>query len=251
MIDFERGAKTTGSKFYFNTGKTALIEWNLINKMIEFHTKNGYELVFPPHLVKKEIGVYAGQLPKFEGDYYLTTDNLMLIPTAETAMVGYHANEIIEVPKKYVAVSPCFRRECGSYGVRDKGLRRVHQFNKVELFRIEKQGIQDEILDLMITEVTTLLKELGVNNIRTMELNEKDRSGGALRTIDVEIQLPSTGEWLEVSSISWTGENQSKPALIRYREGNKNLKCHLFNGSGVALPRLMLVLLELQTNDNF
>lgn len=242
MIDFERGAKTTGSKFYFTRGEDALKEWKLINTMIDYHIKNGYEFIIPPYLVRKQVGEWAGILPRFEGDFYETTDNLMLIPTAETPMVGYHANEIFQekdLPKKYVAFSPCFRREAGTHGARDKGLKRVHQFHKVELFIICKPEDSEKYHKEMIMQVQQMLGEIGVEH-RLVELTKEDRSPVSNSTFDIEVKYGE--EWLEVSSISNMGDNQSKPANIRYKPkaGDKNIKVHLLNGSGVALPRLLL-----------
>lgn len=248
MIDFERGAKTTGSKFCFNVGDSALLEFKLINQMINYHVTNGYKFVIPPYLVKRKIGEFAGQLPRFEGDYYMTTGGLMLIPTSETALVGMHSDEIFQnkdLPIKYVAFSPCFRREAGTYGKRDKGLKRVHQFHKIELFRIERPEDSAEALEEVKQQVVDLLEKLGVEkkHIRLRKLGDAEKSPVSNETWDVEIL--TKGEWLEISSISNTGENQSKPALIRYRsKENKNIKCHLLNGSGVALPRLMIYLME-------
>lgn len=248
MQDFHRGSKVTGSKFYFLTGEDALLEWKLINKMINYHINNGYEFVIPPYLVREEVGKWAGILPRFEGDYYKTTDNRLLIPTAEIPLVGMHANEIFQekdLPKKYVAFSPCFRKEAGTYGQRDKGLRRVHQFHKVELFIICKPEDSGSFLSIMVVEVRGLLVELGFKpeiTVRARTLSKEERSPVAIETNDIEIKYGD--EWLEVSSISNTGDNQSKLANIRYRPkyGEKNIKVHLINGSGVALPRLMLAL---------
>ncbi len=243
MIDFERGAKVTGSKFYFNVGDTAKQELDLIYRMLGYWEKQGYTFVIPPYLVKREVGEWAGQLPRFEGDYYMTTDDLMLLPTAETALVGMHANEIFsekDLPIKYVAVSPCFRREAGTYGKRDKGLRRVHQFHKVELFIICKPEDSNYEQAKMVTEVNAFLGDLGVE-ARTVALSKEERSPVSNRTFDIEVKYKD--EWLEVSSISNTGDNQSKLANIRYRpKQGKNQKVHMLNGSGVALPRLMLAL---------
>lgn len=244
MADFERGAKTTGSKFYFQVGDDAVMEFNLINKMIQFHRNNGWEFVIPPYLINQQVGVWAGILPRFEGDFYKTTDNLMLIPTAETPMVGMHADEIFlekDLPKKYVAFSPCFRREAGSYGAKDKGLRRVHQFHKVELFALTTPDQSETIHQEMIAQVCALMDELKVE-WRSVVLTPEDRSPVSNKTIDIELRVGD--EWLEVASISNTGDNQSKVAQIRYKpkDGGKNIKCHLLNGSGVALPRLMLAL---------
>lgn len=248
MIDFERGAKTTGSKFYFLTGEDAQRELSLINQMVQYHINNGYDLVFPPYLVKEEVGVFAGLLPRFEGDYYKTQEGLMLIPTAETPLVGMHANEIFredELPIKYVALSPCFRKEGGSYGKRDKGLRRVHQFHKVELFVICTPEQSEQLHMKMVEEVETLLTQLDVEH-RRVELTKEDRSPVSDKTFDIEIKADD--EWLEVSSISNMGTNQSQPAQIRYKpkDGSKNKKVHLLNGSGVALPRLTVAILSKQ-----
>lgn len=244
MYDFERGAKTTGSKFYFNIGETALKEWQLINMMIDYHTKNGYTFVF---LFIRYGGItaeQAGILPRFEGDYYKTEEDFILIPTAETPLVGLHSEEIFsedQLPIKYVAFSPCFRRESGSYGKKDKGLRRVHQFHKIELFVICTPEQSEQIHNKMIDEVCGFLTSINVE-WRTVELTKEDRSPVSNKTVDVELKYGD--EWLEVSSISNMGENQSKPAQIRYKPkaGGKNIKCHMLNGSGVALPRLMLAL---------
>lgn len=244
MTDFERGAKTTGSKFYFQTGDDALLEWNLINRMIEYHRKNGWEFVIPPYLVNKNVGIWAGILPRFEGDFYQTTEGLMLIPTAETPMVGMHADEIFkeeELPRKYVAFSPCFRKEAGTYGAKDKGLRRVHQFHKIELFALCTPEQSEALHQEMVKQVCEMLDGMNLK-YRTVELAENDRSPVSNKTIDVELLVGD--EWLEVSSISNMGDNQSKPAQIRYKPkvGGKNIKVHMLNGSGVALPRLLLAL---------
>lgn len=250
--DFERGAKTTGSKFYFQTGDEAILEWNLINRMIEFHRKKGWEFVIPPYLVNRDVGVWAGILPRFEGDFYQTTEGLMLIPTAETPMVGMHADEIFkeeELPRKYVAFSPCFRKEAGSYGAKDKGLRRVHQFHKVELFSLCTPEQSELLHQEMINQVCEMLDGMGLK-YRTVELAADDRSPVSNKTIDIELSVGD--EWLEVSSISNMGDNQSKLAKIRYKPkvGGKNIKVHMLNGSGVALPRLLLAIEHKNKNEN-
>jgi seryl-tRNA synthetase len=247
--DFERGAKVAGSKFYFTIGENAMQEWKLINHMIETHVSNGYTFVIPPYLVRRQTAEFAGILPRFEGDFYLTTDDMVLIPTAETALVGMHAGEIIpaeQLPLKYVAFSPCFRREAGSAGKRDKGLRRVHQFHKIELFVICKPEQSEALHQEMRQQVETMLTGFGLVH-RTIELPDHDRSPVSAKTYDVELRLGD--EWLEVSSISNTLDRQSQPAQIRYKnEHGKNVKCHMLNGSGVALPRLLLAMRGAQLN---
>lgn len=245
MIDFERAAKTTGSKFYFLTGEDAIREMDLCRHMIDFHINNGYTPVIPPYMVNRKTCEMAGILPRFEGDFYETKDNLVLIPTAETPMVGLHSNEIIpleDLPLKYVAISPCFRREAGSAGKKDKGLKRVHQFHKVELFIICKPEDSKKLHEEMTEQIEELLTGLEVTH-RRIELEENDRPPTSAKTYDIEVL--ANGEWLEVSSISNTLDRQAKPAKIRYREKpqTKPVKCHLLNGSGVALPRLTLAIL--------
>ncbi len=244
MPDFERGAKVTGSKFYFLSGLEALTEWSLINQMIGFHVANGCEFVIPPYLINRKVGEMAGILPRFEGDYYQTKEGLILIPTAETPLVGMHANEIFDeedLPIRYVAFSPCFREEAGAYGAKDKGYKRVHQFHKIELFTICTPEQSEEQHQKMLRDVCYMLKDMKVEH-RVVELSADDRSPVSNKTYDIEVKVGE--EWLEVSSISNTGDNQSKPAQIRYKPkaGGKNIKCHLLNGSGVALPRLMLAI---------
>ncbi len=244
MIDFERWAKVTGSKFYFLTGAEARKEWELINFMLNYHQERGYRFVIPPYLINKKTAEQAGLLPRFEGDYYQTQEGLMLIPTAETPLVGMHSDEIFnegDLPLKYIAFSPCFRKEAGSYGKETKGYKRVHQFHKVELFVICTPEQSEEIHQQMIAQVKAMLTEMEIEH-REVLLSAEDRSPVSNKTIDIEVKVGD--EWLEVSSISNTGDNQSKPALIRYRPkaGGKPIKCHLLNGSGVALPRLMLAI---------
>lgn len=244
MINFEAGAKTTGRKFYFTTGEDAMNEWEYLTYMINYHISRGYEFVIPPYLVTKETAGWAGIWPRFEGQFYETKDGHILIPTAETPLVGLHANEIIpedKLPLKYVAFSPCFRKEAGASGQRDAGLKRVHQFHKVELFVICKPEDSERIHEEMRQQVEDLMKIFGVNH-RVVELDEHDRSPVSAKTYDIELEYGD--EWLEVSSISNTLDRQSKLAQIRYRptKGGKPIKCHLLNGSGVAWPRLALAL---------
>lgn len=245
MYDFERGAKTTGSKFYFNIGETALKEWKIINQMIEYHTQHGYTFVIPPYLINKTTATQAGILPRFAGQFYETTDGLLLIPTAETPLVGMHSGEIFSeeaLPIRYVSFSPCFRREAGAAGSRDKGLRRVHQFHKLELFIICKPDQSENLHNEMTAYIKDMLDDLFKLEYRTIELSEEDRSPMSVKTFDIELKYRD--EWLEVSSVSNTQDRQSKIAQIRYKpkSGGKHIKCHLINGSGVALPRLILAL---------
>lgn len=248
MIDFERGAKAAGSKFYYLTGDHAVRELALINQMVEFHRNNGYQFVIPPYMVNEKTATFAGILPRFKGDFYETDTKHIMIPTAETALVGMHADEVFreeDLPIKYVALSPCFRKEAGAAGQRDKGLKRVHQFHKVELFVICTPEQSEHLHETMIDEVIALLKAISPHfQIRAVELTPDDRAPWSNKTIDLEVLEEGTDNWMEVSSISNTGENQSKLAQIRYKpkNGKKNVKCHLLNGSGLALPRIQVAL---------
>lgn len=252
-IDFDRGSKVAGSKFYFLTGPDAWREWKLINEMLIYHHEvGGYEFVIPPYFVNRDCATWAGNLPRFEDQIY-SVDNgrFYAIPTAESALVGMHADELFrnpnkELPIRYCAVSPCFRREAGASGMKTSGLKRVHQFHKVELFEIRRQEDSEEAHDAMVKYVCRMIENLYPRlNYRTVELTPEDRSPFSNKTIDIEIKVGD--EWLEVSSISNMGENQSKLAQIRYKnEKGKNVKCHLLNGSALALPRLTLALQELE-----
>lgn len=247
MYDFERGAKVTGSKFYFNYGPSAMFELTQIYNMMLYHVARGYMAVIPPYLVNLDTLKMQGMDHiGLENVYQIEKDKLALIPTAETSLVGMHSDEILEerqLPIRYAAFSPCFRRESGAGGKRDKGLRRVHQFHKVELFIIckpedsekEHEGMRDHIENM----IAHMYPEL---EYRVIELPEHDRNPVSAKTYDIELKYED--DWLEVSSISNTLDNQSKIAQIRYRpeKGGKPIKCHLINGSGLALPRLILAI---------
>ena len=288
MYDFERGAKTTGAKFYFNTEKTAIAEWRLINDALAYYTMRGYELVIPPFLVNRKTATMAGILPRFDGDYYDVTqpreqpkfldrlkavfnpykeqaardNDLLLIPTAETPMVGMHQDEIFDedqLPRRYCAITPCFRREAGAGGKRDAGMKRVHQFFKVELFVICKPEFAEEEHQRLLRTIQAYLAWLRNGDddnqpmipgaeFRVVELPENDRAPVATKTYDIELKID--GEWVEVASISNTGTNQTQPAQVRYRPAPvpgetkraKPIKCVMLNGTGLALPRIMLAI---------
>lgn len=247
MIDFERGAKVSGSKYYFLTGQDALTELNLIMKMMNYHVNHGWIPVIPPYLINKNIAEFAGILPRFSDQFYdIPKDDMIAIPTAEIPLVGMHSNEIFkenELPIKYCAFSPCFRREAGAAGLKTKGMKRVHQFHKVELFEI-CTDINSEIEhENMVEYVKKMINDLFPEvEYRVIELPDWDRSPFSNKTYDIEMKYGD--EWLEVSSISNMGDNQSKLAQIRFKpeDGKKNRKVHLLNGSALALPRLRLAL---------
>ena len=254
LFDFERSAKLSGSGFPLYTGKGALIERSLINFMIEFQTqKNDYLEIIPPFLVNSNSVLTTGNLPKFSDDmYHSEIDNLWLIPTAEVPLTNIHCNEILnesDLPKKYAAYSACFRREAGSYGKDTKGLKRLHQFNKVELVQLVKPEESYEALESLTLHAEMVLQALNLK-YRKIELCTGDLSFSAAKCYDLEIWAPAEEKWLEVSSCSNFEDFQSRRGNIRYRkeDDNKVDFVHTLNGSGLATPRLLIALLETYQN---
>ncbi len=250
LLDFQRGAKLSGSGFPLYTGIGAKLERALINSMIDHHaTEYGFKELFPPVLMRKESMVTTGQLPKFEEDMYHTeVDNLYLAPTAEVPVTNIHRDEILDeadLPIYYVAYSPCFRRESGSYGKDTRGLLRVHQFNKVELVKFTTPDSSYQELEDLTLQAESILKKLGLH-YRVVELCTGDLSFAAAKCYDIELWAPGEQKWLEVSSCSNFESFQARRGNIRYRRtaDNKVDFLHTLNGSGVATPRLMIALLE-------
>ena len=250
LFDFKRSAKLSGSGFPLYVGKGAKLERLIINSMIDYHVKEfGFKEVFPPVLMRKKSMKTTGQLPKFEEDMYHTeVDNLYLAPTAEVPVTNLHRNEIIpeeDLPIHYVAYSPCFRRESGSYGKDTRGLLRVHQFNKVELVKFTTPEHSYTELETLTLQAESILKNLGLH-YRVVELCTGDLSFAAAKCYDLEVWAPGEQKWLEVSSCSNFESFQAMRGDIRYRRSiDKDVRyLHTLNGSGVATPRLMVALLE-------
>lgn len=250
LFDFKRGAKLSGSGWPVYRGLGAQLEWALINLMVETHLKNGYQMVMPPHLVKKEIMYGAGQLPKFGHQLFGITDeeyDLRLLPTAEIALNGLYFNEIIEepLPLKLMAYTPCFRREAGGMGAQERGLIRVHQFNKVEMFCFTKPDQSEKMFEEMVASAGSILEQLEIH-YRNMLLVTGDTGFGAAKTIDLEVWLPGQNRYYEVSSVSNCTDFQARRSQIRFREEaqQKPSLVHTLNGSGLATSRLMVALLE-------
>ena len=250
LLDFQRGAKLSGSGFPLYTGIGAKLERALINSMIDHHaTEYGFKELFPPVLMRKESMVTTGQLPKFEEDMYHTeVDNLYLAPTAEVPVTNIHRDEILDeadLPIYYVAYSPCFRRESGSYGKDTRGLLRVHQFNKIELVKFTTPDSSYQELEDLTLQAESILKKFGLH-YRVVELCTGDLSFAAAKCYDIELWAPGEQKWLEVSSCSNFESFQARRGNIRYRRtaDNKVDFLHTLNGSGVATPRLMIALLE-------
>ena len=249
-ISFERGAQVTGSAFSVLQGKGARLERALINFMIDLHAKkHGYEEVWVPHLVNRQSMFGTGQLPKLEEEMYrLKEDDYFLIPTAEVPVTNLHRDETFaekELPKKYVCYTPCFRREAGSYGKDTKGFSRVHQFDKVEMVKFVKpEGSLGE-LEPLVKDAEAVLQLLEIP-YRVVLLCSADLSFSGMKGYDLEAWSSVSKKWYEVSSCTLFGDFQARRMNIRYRPagGKKSELVHTLNGSGVALARTFLCLLE-------
>ena len=248
ILDFERGAKLSGSRFVVKKGLGARLVRALINFMLDLHTSKGYEEVYVPHLVKPEILIGTGQLPKFEEDLFkCERDNLYLIPTAEVPLTNLHREEILkeeELPLYYTAYTPCYRREAGSYGRDIKGLIRLHQFDKVELVKITRQEDSYEELEKLVKDAEKVLQELELP-YRVVELCTGDLGFSAAKTYDLEVWMPSYNRYREISSCSNCEDFQARRMKLRYKtKDGKNLYCHTLNGSGLAVGRTLAAILE-------
>lgn len=251
ILDFERGAKVSGSGFPVYMGKGATLERALINFMLDYHLKNHkYKEIFPPFLVNKSSMEGTGQLPKMEDDMYrIEKDGLYPVPTAEVPVTNLHRNEILtdkDLPVNYVSYSACFRREAGSWGKESKGFLRVHQFNKVELVKIVKPEESNDELENIVKDAEDILHALQIP-YRIIMLCTGDLSFSAAKCYDIETWSPAEGKWLEASSCSNFEDFQARRANIRFkREATKKPEfVHTLNGSGLATSRLMVSLLEI------
>lgn len=250
ILDFERGAKISGSGFPLYIGKGATLERALINYMVDYHLNtHGYTEVIPPLLVNRESMKGTGQIPKLEEDMYLCEkDDLFTIPTAEVPITNMHRNEILnesDLPINYTGYTPCFRREAGSYGKESKGFLRVHQFNKVEMVKFVKPETSYNELNNLVSDVEDILHELKIP-YRILELCTGDLSFAAAKCFDIETWSPAEKKWLEASSCSNFENFQSRRANIRFKkdEDRKLDFVHTLNGSGLATSRLMVSILE-------
>ncbi|NOX18064.1 MAG: serine--tRNA ligase [Chlorobi bacterium] len=251
MLDFERGAKISGSGFPVYVGKGASLERALINFMLDLHiNKHGYKEIFPPFLVNEESMKGTGQLPKMADDMYaVERDGLYPIPTAEVPITNMHRSETLkedELPIEYVGYSACFRREAGSYGKESKGFLRVHQFNKVEMVKLVKPETSYDELEKIRLDAEDVLRELKIP-YRVLELNTSDLSFAAAKCYDIETWSPAENKWLEASSVSNFEDFQARRANIRFKgkEMKKPEFVHTLNGSGLATSRLMVSILEI------
>jgi len=250
ILDFERAAKIAGARFCVYRGAGARLERALINFMLDLHTgENGYQEMLPPALVNRAALVGTGQLPKFEEDlFHLAPGDYFLIPTAEVPLTNLHRDEILDreaLPVKYVAFTPCFRSEAGSYGKDVRGLIRQHQFNKVEMVKLTEPESSYDELEAMVRNAEEVLQRLKLP-YRVVELCTGDMGFGAAKTYDLEVWLPGQNTYREISSCSNCEDFQARRANIRYRKENKGrpLFVHTLNGSGLAVGRTLVAVLE-------
>lgn len=248
LIDFEMGVKVTGAGFPFYTGKGAKLQRALINYFLNEAEKAGYEEFMPPLLVNEDSGIGTGQLPDKEGQmYHATVDNLYLIPTAEVPLTNMYRDVILpneDFSIKITGYTPCFRREAGSYGKDVRGLNRLHQFDKVEIVRVEHPKNSIAALDEMVQHVKNLLESLGLH-YRILRLCGGDMGFTSAITYDFEVYSAAQERWLEVSSVSLFETFQANRLKLRFKtESKKTQLCHTLNGSALALPRIVAALLE-------
>jgi len=248
ILQLERGARMTGSFFPVFSGAGALLVRALINFMLDLHRKNGFVEIWPPALVNRKSMFGTGQLPRLEEDMYrLKDEDLFLIPTAEVPVTNYHREEFIDekdLPLRYCAYTPCFRREAGAYGKDTRGLIRLHQFDKVELVIFSKPEMSYQEHEFLLQEAEKVLQLLNLP-YRVVLLCTGDMSFAAAKCYDIEVWAPGVNKWLEVSSCSNFEEFQARRAEIRYRTSSgKTGYVHTLNGSGIALPRTIIAILE-------
>jgi seryl-tRNA synthetase len=250
IIDFERGVKLSGSRFYVLRGAGARLERALIAWMLDLHTeKQGYTEVYPPSVVKEECLLGAGQLPKFRDNlYHDVEDDLWLIPTAEVPLTNLHRDEILEpdaLPLRYVAYTPCFRREKMSAGRDVRGIKRGHQFDKVEMYKLCRPEDSDAELEALVGDAEDICRGLNLP-YRVKQLCTGDLGFSAVMAYDIDVWAPGCGEWLEVSTCSNCGDFQGRRAGIRFRreKGAKVEFVHTLNGSGLGLPRTLATVIE-------
>jgi seryl-tRNA synthetase len=250
IIDFERGVKISGSRFYILKGPAARLQRALITFFLDLHTReHGYKEIYPPYMVKKECMVGAGQLPKFaENIYHDVEDDLWFVGTAEIPLTNLHRDEILPaeaLPLHYVAYTACFRREKMSAGKDTRGIKRGHQFDKVELYKFVTPETSDDELEKLTRDAEEVCQKLGLA-YRLRKLCTGDLGFTAVKSYDIDVWAPGCGEWLEVSSCSNCGDFQARRANVRYRPAPdaRPQFVHTLNGSGLALPRIMIAIME-------
>ena len=249
IIDFERGAKISGSRFYILNGAGARLQRALISYMIDLHNQQGYEERYTPFVVREATLYASGQLPKFADNlYHDVEDDFWMLPTSEVALTGLHMDEVLnepDLPVRYTAYSACFRREKMSAGRDVRGIKRGHQFDKVEMYSFTHPDESGKELEKMISDAAETCERLGLP-YRVLQLCTGDLSFGAQKAFDIEVWSAGCQEWLEVSSISNVGDFQARRANIKYTpaDGGKRQFVHTLNGSGLGIPRVLIAVLE-------
>ncbi|MCL2013902.1 MAG: serine--tRNA ligase [Oscillospiraceae bacterium] len=267
FIDYERGAKLSGNGFWIYRGAAARLEWALLNYFVSEHLADGYEMLFLPHILGEKCGFVAGQFPKFHEDvFYLDKSEnsanespdlstkkdsgrpgWFVLPTAETALVNLHRDEILnekELPLKYFALTPCYRKEAGSYRKEERGMIRGHQFNKVELFHYAHPEKSEESFEELVEKAERLVRELGLR-YQVSKLAAADCSWAMGKTYDIEVWIPSMGIYKEVSSVSNAYEYQARRGNIRFKDAEKKIRpVHTLNASGLATSRVLPAIFE-------
>jgi len=250
IIDFQRGVKLSGSRFYVLKGLGAHLQRALIAFMLDLHVnEHGYTEIYPPFMVKRECMVASSNLPKFADNlYHDEEDDLWFVPTAEVPLTNLHRDEILppgSLPLHYVAYTACFRREKMAAGKDTRGIKRGHQFDKVELYKFTEPETSDQELDRMVSDAEEVCRRLGIP-YRVVQLCTGDLGFASAKSFDIEMWAPGCGEWLEVSSCSNCGDFQARRANARYRPDPESRPrfVHTLNGSGLALPRVLISILE-------
>ncbi len=251
LVDYERAAKISGSGTWIYTGQGAMLEWGLINYFIANHLQDGYQFILPPHILNYESGFVAGQFPKFNDAVFTlegVTPKKFILPTAETALVNLHRNEILDansLPRKYFAYTPCYRSEAGSYRTEERGMIRGYQFNKVEIVQYTTEEGSDAAFEEMVGKARRLVEQLGLH-FHVSKLAAGDCSHAMARTYDIEVYIPSMATYKEVSSASNARDYQARRGMMRYRDKvtGKTKFLHTLNASGLATSRLVPAILE-------
>ena len=256
MIDYQRGAKIAGAGSWLYRGWGSRLEWALLNFFINEHIRDGFEFILPPHMLGYQCGYVAGQFPKFRDEVYwiqnpTSSDEKFMLPTAETALVNIHRDEILtkdELPRKYIAYTPCYRREAGSYRSEERGMIRGHQFNKVEMVQYTEDDKSDVAFEELVEKAERLVRELGLH-YRLSKLAAGDCSFSMARTYDIEVWIPSMEIYKEVSSASNARDYQARRGNIRYRGDDKKMHfAHTLNASGLATSRVIPAIVEQYQN---
>jgi len=253
LIDYERGVKLAGGGNWMYTGMGARLEWALLNYFIDTHTADGYDFILPPHMLEYQCGLTAGQFPKFADEVFKIANHpteggtFYMLPTAEAALASVYRDEILteaDLPKKFFAYTPCFRREAGSHRADERGMVRGHQFNKVEMFQFTTPETSDEAFEELVKKAENLVAGLGLH-FRTVKLAAGDCSASMARTYDIEILIPSMNGYKEVSSVSNARDYQARRGNIRYRRADGKIDfVHTLNGSGLATSRIFPAIVE-------